>query len=306
MQYGALYNGARSLYFASYSTGDETLSLDARALNDHTLALSISHYPFLSEGAWRSPLCGFALLPGDWHGATDLYAGHMKRHFVPPDPPAWLKRDFHGWAQIFMRREGEGPAYRYSDPPEVYERVRRTGLNTLHIAGWCGDGFDTLYPDFDVDPQLGSAEDLRAALDGVRALGGHAVLYTNGRLVDPDSSFYLEGGDRTLCLDESGAAYEEGYGTSVVFNVACPSCEDYTDYYAQRLRAVITNFGAHAVQIDQISCTAGFFCFDASHPHPTPATNFLGGTEARLKNLREMYRSRLRQVVLEEVGWLYD
>lgn len=292
MQYMVLHNPGRSIYLSRYGVGDESFSLGAKDLGDRKLAMSVIHYPFLGSGEWRSPECGFAMLHGGWHAAADLYSLHMHDQFGAPDSPRWMREEFHGWAQVGMSFVGGRVEHRFSDLPAIYERVRETGLNTMHVFGWSGSGHDTDYPDFSPNPDLGTADDLRAAMDEIRSMGGHAILYTNGRLLDPASSFWREeGGDSTACLREDGTPYTENYGTGIDFRVACPTCESYRRKLASEVERIARDYHAHAIQIDQISCNTGFLCFDRSHPHPTPATNFLPGVVKELQLVRETHKA---------------
>lgn len=293
MQYMTLHNNSRSIYVASYSTSDETMTFNAKVLSKTALALSINHYPFIENGNWSSPQCGFSVLTSDWHSAADLYSSHMRSEFKAPDIPKWMKSDeegWHGWVGLIMRFENKEPLFRFKDLPEVYKKVSNTGINTLQVAGWTYNGFDTLYPDFDYDPALGTKEELKNALDKIGEMGGHVILYTNGRLVDSKSEFYKNGGDKFICLKEDGTTYIERYNTSSEFRIACPSCGSYGEWMASRIKRMIEEFGADAAQVDQISCNIGVFCFDKSHPHPTPATNFLKGIEKELEEIRKIHK----------------
>lgn len=291
MQYMVLHNPGRAVYLSRYGVGDESFRLSAASLSDRSLALYVVHYPFVSSGKWKSPDCGFAILPGGWHAAADLYGLHMRGEFAPPDVPQWMREEFHGWVQVGMSFVDGGVKHRFSDLPAVFRRIQETGLNTMHVFGWCGRGHDTEYPDYNINPALGTQDDLRAAMDEIRSMGGHAILYTNGRLVDPESAFYTGGGSKSLCVREDGTPYTENYGTGVEFRIACPTREDYHAKMASEVECIARVLHAHAIQIDQISCNTGFLCFDPSHPHPTPSTNFLPGVSAMLQRIRETHRA---------------
>ena len=291
MQYLTLYNKGRSVYLACYSTDDNTLTLNAQVAGSG-LIFSVNHYPFLAQGSWRSPECGLAVLPGDWHGAADLYASHMRGRFKPPAPPAWMRHDFHGWVQVMMHFEHQKPLHYYRNLPGIFREAReKTGLNILHVCGWNGRGHDTFYPDYNPDPELGTPEELKLAIGEIKALGGRVILYTNGRLVDPDSDFYRTIGKDCLCADEAGQTYQERYFNSVGFGVACPSCTEYGVYLSEQIRKLCADFGADAVQVDQISCNQGLFCYDKHHPHSTPANNFLAPTDKMLQHIRKTHKS---------------
>ena len=293
MQYVVLHNPSRSLYLASYSEGPETITFHAASTGKTSLALSIGHHPFLENGTWTSPTCSFALLEGDWHVAADLYASHMRPAFPASTPPAWMRADetgWNGWIGLLMRFEGEAPLLRYEDLPPLYEKLRSSGLTTLQVAGWLNNGHDTRYPDFYHDPVLGTEEDLKDAISRIHDMGGRVILYTNSRLVDPASDFFARGGHACVCLKEDGTPYVETYNTSASFQIACPSCKAYRDHFQDQLYRLIKQYGADAIQMDQISCNLAVFCHDKTHDHPTPATNFLPGLTAQLSDVRAIHK----------------
>ena len=151
MQYMVLYNANRSTYLASYSTGEETLSFNVRVSTPETLTLSVNHYPFVSSGEWISPECAQAALEGGWLPAADLYASRMRKRMPQAEHSSWLQRSFDGWLMLGMHFEGKAPLYRFTDLPDIFRESQASGINTLHIYGWSGNGHDTLYPDYDVD-----------------------------------------------------------------------------------------------------------------------------------------------------------
>lgn len=291
MQYMALYSPARCVYVSSYSTSDETFTLGAKAINDNTIALSVNHHPFIDKGTWQSPEVGFSILKGDWHAAADLYRSHTQDTFKTPDIPQWMRDEFHGWVQVGMKFENRAPNYYFKDLPEVFKLIQETGLNTMHIFGWSGHAFDTEYPEFRINPELGTEEELKSAMDSIKEMGGHAILYTNGRLVDPATDYYKNtGGEDGVCINEGGKPYIERYGTSAEFRIACPVFKPYQQQMVSEVKKIISEMGAHAIQIDQISCNWGFFCFNKQHSHPTPSTNFLPGVDAILSGVRKAHK----------------
>lgn len=291
MQYAVLYNASTSRYLACYSTGTDSRAFSAAASGPDRLTLSFDHYPFLTNAKWGSPPCSTASLAGGWHAAADLYAENVKPVYQSPDVPGWLRSDFHGWVEIMMLDERMEPFCRFRDLPFIFHKIKAAGMTVLHVAGWNNPYFDARYPDFDINPSLGTADELREAIVAIRAEGGRVILYINGRLVDPASRFYAEGGAHSVCRNPQGEPYLERYGNDVVFNVACPSSELYANQIKNVIARLIIDYGAHGVQIDQVSCTQGFFCYRQDHGHPTPATNFLPGLENLLRQVRAIHQS---------------
>jgi hypothetical protein len=290
MQYMMLYTAGHCLYLASYSTGSDTLSFRASNIHDG-LRLSVNHHPFLTDGTWISPQCAVAHLPADWHAAADLYAGHMRPRFSKPANPAWLREDFHGWSIVIVKFEGQPPTYRFADLPALARRVKELGIPVLHIAGWMGNGHDTLYPDYEPCPECGTAAELKAALDEIHAMGVRPVLYTNGRILDPQSKFYQNGGRDTRCVSAGGTPNVELYGNSVKFEVACPMDKRFREQMVSRVKAMVSEYGARAVQIDQISSADAVMCHNPAHGHERPSANILPGYDIMLQEIRDAGRA---------------
>ena len=290
MQFMILYNGIESLYLACHGTDDSTIEFRAKRLPEMCLRLSVTHLPLLKKGSWQSPPCSLGELGPGWHEAADCYAERVQGMYAKPELPEWMK-DFHGWIQTWGRHEGQPANVRFTDLVGEFERARKYGLDVLHYPGWSGKGFDTMYPDYAVDPEVGKAEELGAAMDAISEKGGRAILYTNGRLVDPDSSFAKKGGATKVCLQEDGTPYSENWGTSVNFNVACQACPEYAEHFTAELERIMTECRPHGLQVDQAGASHPFLCFDESHPHETPARNFLEGYDRLLKAVRDTARA---------------
>lgn len=289
MQYTLIGDGRDLYYLSPYHTGDETFDVWCSVISNDTICLANKWYPFINKGCWSTPPIGIARLCGDWHRGADLYRSHMGSVFRPPKRNPWLQENFHGWMQVGLKFEGKPPAYRFADIPALYDRAAAVGISVIHVYGWAGWAFDTMYPDYDINPELGNAEELRNALDQVRARGGRVQLYTNGRLVDPDSRFFKTVGSESIVIGEDGNPPTEQYGTSVVFYIACPSAAEYRSYFQGQLRRIVEEFHGHGVQIDQVSCNHSYLCYSTKHGHTKPSNNWLPGIEKFLTELRAMY-----------------
>lgn len=287
MQYGVLYNAARSVYLSAYSTRDETFSLSAQNISGGLL-LCCSWYPFLADGTWKSPPCGFAVFRGGWHSSADLYRSRMAAIFKPPTLPQWMQDEFHGWVQLGLKGGSPTPKYRFSELPDVYRRIAEIGMNTLHIYSWCPKGLDHLYPEYWPSPNLGTEEELRAAMDEIKAMGGHVDFYTNGRLLDPDTDWFRQHGVASFAVSSEGEPYIERYA-GVQFRVACPMAKAYQDTMVETFERMIGRYHIGGAQIDQIACTPGNFCYSRDHGHAKPNTNWFPGLETMLSRIRGVY-----------------
>ena len=291
MQYMVLYNQVSSFYLSTYSTTDDTMTFHVSAPTLFSVAMSVKHYPFLKNGTWTSPECSLSLLGGGWHESAKLYAKHMTSFFPAPDYPSWMREDYHGWAEIMMKREKSSPSFRFQDLPEIYSQLhKKTGIRHLFLAGWADDGHDTKFPRYIPCAQAGSPEDLRKGIEGIHQLGGICSLYTNARLIDTGAEFYHEGGKNAVCIDENGNEYLECYGTASIYAVACPGCDEYVNQMTRVAERIAGEYGADGMFVDQISCNASRFCYSEEHHHTRPGNNFLPGVERELSSLRKAHQ----------------
>ena len=291
MQYMIYYNSARSWYVSSYAPADFDEMFTLSGLNvGSTVRMQFEWNPFLKEGTWETPPCGFSVLPGGWHAGADLYASHMRKVFRPPALPKWMRDDFHGWVQVGLKGGNVDTWAAFDRLPEYYEEYAASvGLNTMHCFSWCEDGLDAHFPDRHPSHNLGTTEELTAALSLIKERGGHVILYVNGRNVDPDSDFFRRWGTYPLCEKADGGPRRGEVGIRAMYT-ACPATPQYQGAHLTAFADMITLYGAHAAQIDQVACCSAIPCYNESHGHRTPATGFATGLDDMLRRIHELYR----------------
>jgi hypothetical protein len=288
MQYATLFNTHRAVYFSSYSEGDSFF--DQRVRAHKGIIFSSDWYPFVAQGKWESPLCGFGILKGDWHAAADLYREHMAPVFKAPEVPAWLRETFHGMFNISLKGGENPPVKVYTDIPKYFDHARKIGLDTVHFFSWHEGGMDALYPDYLPSPYLGPPSDLKKSMNWARERGFHSTLYTNARLLDPASQYEESGaGPASYALKQDGSPHIEVYNRRN-FRAVCPFAPVFQDHFVDVFRRMITEYHAQGAQIDMLSCNPAPVCYSEEHGHSTPANGAIPGQIAILKRLREMYR----------------
>ena len=157
------------------------------------LVSSICHYPFARRGeAICTPPVVVTMAEGDWRLGSDIYGAFAhSTYFKPVEPRDWVK-GMTGWQRIILRHQFGEIFWKYEDLPRLYLEGKKYGLDTLLVFGWWRGRFDNGYPHYEVDPELGGEEGLRAAIAEVQRLGGHVILYNNGILIDKNTDFYRE------------------------------------------------------------------------------------------------------------------
>ena len=100
----------------------------------------------------------------------------------------------------------------------------------MFIASWNRTGFDSFYPEYYPDMELGSAMEFRRGLEYVRNHGGMSTLDINARIFDLKSDFHKLVGEKMAMRNEKG---EDVPGNPMVpehFTVNCPPDALWREY----------------------------------------------------------------------------
>ncbi len=277
----ALELGGRTLYFANQNAKMQlsafTYGVNPREEELSRLTLALSFYPAATAGETVSYSGGvIGLLDGSWRAASALYRAWCDESwFVPLEKPEWI-RNMTGFQRIIMKHQYGEIFWRYRDLVEVYKNGAKAGLNTLLVFGWWKGCFDNSYPEYEIDPELGTSDELRAAIREINSLGGHVHLYSNGNLIDKRTDFYKNIGCDCCAIDVDGNPYEEHYrfsneGTmlrSFGYKSFVTSCAG-TEAWERQLLAIgkmKLGLGADTIFYDQFCCNFRL-CFEPRHRH---------------------------------------
>ena len=145
---------------------------------DERLDLRWIHYPFVEPGeTWESP--EYVLLPhaGDWYAGARAYRQFAAAHY-PYRAPARL-REALGFRSIWLSYLNAPTMYRFVDLPDLAAEMRDLDLAEMCVWGWTTQ-FG--YP-FRVNLNVGTAEELAAAINRCQAMGVPVCLFTSHHLV---------------------------------------------------------------------------------------------------------------------------
>lgn len=239
---------------------------------------AICHYPAAVKGEFIS--CGHSVLTlqkGDWRIGSDIYGDWARKTFYNPAPkPEWVQ-NMTGWQRIILKHQYGEIFWKYEDLPRVYKEGAEYGLDTLLIFGWWKGRFDNGYPIYEPDPDLGGAEALKKAIEEIHNMGGRAILYTNGVLIDRATDYYKETGHRICRIDIDGNEYQEHYqfannGTILrnfgykTFVSACQATDEWREKLLENGRIKLS-FNPDSIFYDQIGGHKCWPCFNSSHKH---------------------------------------
>ena len=154
----------------------------------------------------------------------------------------------------------------FRDIPQMYEEGAAWGVRHMFLASWNRTGFDSFYPEYYPDMELGSAMEFRRGLEYVREHGGFSTLYINARIFDVKSDFHKTVGEKMAVRNEKGEPYRETYGPEH-FTVNCPSDTLWRDYLLDTAEFCVKAYGCDGIYLDQLASAEPFACYCAEHSH---------------------------------------
>ncbi|MGP6178264.1 DUF6259 domain-containing protein [Microbacterium sp. A196] len=245
----------------------------AQALNFGTTAL-----PSARQGqTFEIPQNIIAWLPGDWRTGAAYYRAWADTWYTGPVRQE-ATAELDGWQRLIMRHQFGEVYLRYGQLVEAWEAGRTAGLDTILLFGWWQQGMDRGYPVYDVDPALGTAQELREAIAQIESRGGSVMLYANGNLIDRTSDFYASDASLSTKKDRSGLDYVVGYNfaneskslphfAGPGFTLGCHGAATWRDMMTG-VAADNLALGTNSIFFDQTAYhLIAWPCYDARHDH---------------------------------------
>ncbi len=201
----------------------------------------------------------------DWHYGAKLYRAYIEPHLEFDNNPAFLK-DEYALNQCYNFKRGKNIENYFKDIPKLFETGKEWGVRHMFIASWNRTGFDSHYPEYYPDMELGSAMEFRRGLEYVRENGGFSTLYINARIFDMASDFHKTVGEEMAIRNEKGGMIHETYGP-VHFTVNCPSDKLWRDYLLDTAEFALKAYNCDGIYLDQLASAEPFACHSKDHSH---------------------------------------
>lgn len=264
------------------------------------------HFPFLNAGETGS-LSTVVLSPyvGDWHNGADIYKSWKATWFKTPPSPAWVQ-DVHAWQQIQINSSEDDLRTSYRDLPLRAKQVAENGIAAIQLVGWNNGGQDRDNPSFEIDPRLGTKEELKTAIATIEKMGVHLILFQKYTWADMTTTWYNSDLHNHVATDPFGIPYQHpGYqyqtpeqlnGMNVRrFAPSCTNDQRWLDISANEFQKTI-DLGATGMLYDEVFHHGGaFYCFSATHGHHAPASLWMGDLR-----MGAMFRSMVQKSLGEE------
>ena len=224
----------------------------------------------------------------DWHYGAKTYREYIAPYLDFNHNPEYLKDEYALNQCYNFKRSGNVEHY-FRDIPQMYEEGAAWGARHMFIASWNRTGFDSFYPEYYPDMELGSAMEFRRGLEYVRDHGGMSTLYINARIFDRKSDFHKLIGEKMAIRSAGGDMCYETYGVEH-FTVNCPSDKLWRDYLLDTAEFCVKAYGCDGIYLDQLASAEPFACYCEEHSHENIG-EFNNGYLYVLKNLLERLRA---------------
>lgn len=223
---------------------------------------------------------------GDWHAGLDIYREWRKTWFATPSIPAWA-RDVHSWLQLQINGAEQDYRVQFRDLVKFGQECADNGVKAIQLVGWHHGGQDGGEPRLEVDPGLGTWQELRDAISKIQAMGVNMILFAKPVFADMSTDWYKEELYKYECVDPYGNKYESGS-----FSYTTPTqlaginnrrraimdvcCQQYRDIATHEFNKIV-DLGAAGWLFDEVLQHNGIlYNFSADHGYNPPGYIFSG------------------------------
>ena len=268
MSFMFLQNEWAGLYFGSHDPRFPVTGLIVKTGGDDAEYLSLGfrvHKKIDKGQVWDSGDFTIHVSDKTWHDGAKRYRAWILPHLAPHIDPLFLA-DQAALNQCYNFKRVDDIQNRFENIPEMWEAGNKFGINHMFIASWNRTGFDSFYPEYYPDMELGTAMDFKRGIEYVNAHGGFVTLYVNARLSDISSDFHKRYLSRMQIENEKMVPLTETYGPHS-FTLNCPSDEQWQHMLVDICDFSSQAYGAKGIYLDQLASAEPFACYNKEHTH---------------------------------------
>ncbi|MCL2834178.1 MAG: DUF6259 domain-containing protein [Treponema sp.] len=237
------------------------------------------HFPFIAPGK------SYELLPfaaeayrGNWNNGLACYTKLSKSwNRLPDDTPEWAK-DPHSWLQIHINSPEDELRMRYTDLPKVGQDCIKHGIKAIQLVGWNNGGQDRGNPYHDIDPRLGTFDELKEAIAKIQAMGVKVILFSKFTWADRSLPNFKKDFEPLAIKDPFGDYYMHPgyqYHTASQFmdmNIRrltpmCFASDEFMEICKREFKKLLELGAAGTLYDGCLHHSPSLCCFDTTHGH---------------------------------------
>ena len=298
MQWMSLLRGTHGLYIGSHDESFQTTGLDIDCHGGHHFEVSITKFPICHpQEDWTGAPVVVMPYQGTWHKAADRYRRWAEESWWSDiERPQWVRETSGIQLSILKQQNGE-ILWDYPDIQELVELSKQSGLDTLGLFGWTGQGHDHLYPYYTPDADMGGADRLAQELREAKKEDRYPFLYADGHRIDVATEFYQKYGDECCMVDER-MTHRMEYPIWQKYHNASPVATVNACFGSERWLQLLTDLalqahelGAAGILYDRIGGCEPYLCFHPDHHHAHPALATGPGKRMAVMRIRERLKA---------------
>jgi hypothetical protein len=268
----------------NYGTVPKTDSIGGKPAH---IEYSCVHFAYVNprESENLKPII-FKPYVGDWQKGADNYKKWRKTWTRSLPCPEWAKK-VHSWQQFHINSSEDYPRCSYKDLVEYGKECAKHGVSAIQLTGWNLGGQDRGNPSHDIDPRLGTWDDLKNAIAECKKMGVHIILFSKYTWADESQPWFKNELIKYAAKDPYGNYYKhQGYQYNTAVQLAdlntrrlipmCHLSSEWRDIADIEFKKAI-ELGAAGMLYDEcLHHGPCFYCFDPNHGHHVPADVFSG------------------------------
>jgi hypothetical protein len=146
---------------------------------------------------------------GDWHAGVDFYKEWRTTWFKQPHLPAWIQ-DVNSWQQLQIDSPEQDFRVPYTNLISYAQQCADNGVSAIQLVGWNHWGQDGGDPAQDIEPGLGTWQQLHDFIAQSQAKGVKIILFAKLNWADLTMPWYTNELYKYECTDPDGKRYEQG------------------------------------------------------------------------------------------------
>lgn len=243
---------------------------------------SMARLPFVTPGecVTLAPAV-VALYEGTWEKALDYFKAWRETWHKEQDMPAWEK-DIDCWLTLHIGDPEGSVRRKFTDLPAIARQAKEDGVKAIQLIGWARGGQDGAEPYQDVNPLLGTREELKAAIREIEEMGVKVMLMCKFKWCDATTKEFKQELEPLIARDMFGhPVYFNGYGYQNITELLnggsasggsrrhgyamCQNSKEYQDIAVREFQKIV-DLGSSGILYDEL-CMEYLFCYDTRHKH---------------------------------------
>ncbi|MEN6455590.1 MAG: DUF6259 domain-containing protein [Prolixibacteraceae bacterium] len=222
---------------------------------------------------------------GTWHKGVDIYKEWRKTWFIEPHRPEWVKK-VNAWQQLQINSSESRINFRVKDLVNYARECKKYGVDAIQLTGWTWGGQDRGVPSHDVDPRLGTFDELKKAIAESDKLGVKILLFTKFTWIDMTADWYPKWSPYVAWNNQGDTCVHPGYNYNTYtqlmgintrrFGIFCMMDDELRENLQREFQKCL-DLGAPGMVYDENQHHAGtMLCFNPNHGHPIPGFLYKG------------------------------